>query len=95
MNLATFHLTHVLASFCRLDNPPLYTHVMEQNLVCPYAKTYLMSPADSPYLQLEYHLRSFSDETKFHLSRYVSIQKNRTIVCRKYHIDKRNAITRR
>jgi len=47
MNLVTFYLTHILASSCRLDNPPFYTHVIEQNLVRPYAKTYLASPTGS------------------------------------------------
>jgi hypothetical protein len=47
INLVTFYLTNTLTSSCRLDNPPLYLHVIEQNLVCPYAKTYLASPAGS------------------------------------------------
>jgi hypothetical protein len=47
LNLVTLYLTHILASSCRLDNSPLYTHVIEQDL-CPYAKTYLASPTGSP-----------------------------------------------
>jgi hypothetical protein len=75
MNLVTFYMTHILASSCRLDNPPLCTHVIEQNLVCPYAKTYLASPAGRFKLQLEHHSLSFGDKTKFYPSGYVNIQK--------------------